>query len=109
MLTTIADITIAHEELTAAKPKATVSRLTVNGITCDVQVAKAPKGNKRRVEVAFYVKGRTEERYVLTERQVALLYQETQKSRVVGLVIPHLAGTAHVWRDDGLLSEERAA
>lgn len=108
MLTTIADINIAHETLTAAKPQATISRLTVDAITCDVQVAK--RGKKCRIEVCFFpAGGGTPERHVLTERQVAMLYQETKKARVVGLVIPHLASIAHVWRDDGLLREERAA
>lgn len=107
MLTTIAGLPFAHLPLTTEKPSHTVSRLTVDGITCDVQVTTLSK--RTCLALRFASPDRKPEQFVLSDRQVVMLYRETKKAQLVGLVVPHLARTAQMWREDGVLYEDQAA
>lgn len=107
MISVIAGLNFNHLPLTQQRPAHTVSRATHNGVTCDVQVVSLDGVN--RLSLVFHACGAEVERHILASRQVELLYRDTVQARIVGLMIPHLADTAHTWRLEGLLAHRQAA
>ncbi|MGP9851441.1 hypothetical protein ACT3T7_08550 [Halomonas sp. 111] len=103
----IAGFTFSHQPFTQEVKKHTVSRMTKMNVTCDVLVADGANGTCLILE--FRKPGGETETYQLSDRQVTLLYRQTHESMGVGLVVPHLASRALIWRENDVLYQDRAA
>lgn len=109
MYSTIAGLNFSHQPFTQEVKKHTVSRMTSMQVTCDVLVADGADGTCLILE--FSKPCEELETYQLSDRQVTLLYRQTRESVGVGLglVIPHLASMALIWRENDVLYQDRAA